>query len=84
MDGLVPLAVVVREVLFCYGMHGVILDGSRTPDLGLVLDSVEDFIDEESEHSKLLYRLIEDREHLSLVRGMPLVSILGGRFMQKL
>ena len=49
MDGLVPLIIVVGAVLFCSGMRRVVLHGSRMPNLGLFLDSVEDFINEEPE-----------------------------------
>ena len=49
MDDLVPLSFLVEVVLFCSGMRGVILDRSWTPDPGLVLDVVEDFVDGESE-----------------------------------
>jgi len=54
MDGFVPLTVVVGAVLFCPGMRGVVLYGSRTPRPGLVLDGVEDFVDREPERSELL------------------------------
>jgi len=50
MDGLVPLTV-VGAVLFCFGMRGIVLDKSRTPDPELVLDGVEDFVDGEPEWS---------------------------------
>ena len=51
MDDLVPLTVMVGAVLFCSGMQGVVLDGSRMLDPGLVLDG-------EPERSELLYQLI--------------------------
>jgi len=41
MDGLVPFTVVVGAVLFCSEMRGITLDGSQTPDPGLILNGVE-------------------------------------------
>ena len=84
MDGLVPFTVVIRAILFCSGIRGIVLDGSRTPDSGLILDGVEDFVDGELERSELSYQLVgskqalwEDRECLSLVGRLPSVLILG-------
>jgi len=42
MYGLVPFFVVVGAVFFCSGMRGVVLDGSRMPDVELTLNGVED------------------------------------------
>ena len=58
MDGLMPLTVVVGASLFCSGMRGVMLDGSRTPDSGLILDDVEDYVDGDPERSELLCQLV--------------------------
>ena len=58
MDGLMLLAIMVRAVLFCSGMRGVIMDGSRMPDPQLVLDGVEDLFDGEPQLSELLNRLV--------------------------
>ena len=57
MNGVVPLTVIVGAILFCSEKCRAILDGSWMPDLGLVLDGVEDFIDGEIEQGGLLYRL---------------------------
>ena len=35
-----------------------LLDGSRMPDPGLILDGVKDFVDGEPEQSELLYQLV--------------------------
>jgi len=58
MDGLVPLIVMVGAGLFCSEKSGAILDESWMPDLWLVLDGVEDFIDGEPKWSELLYWLV--------------------------
>ena len=58
MDGLVPFIVMVEAVFFCFRMRRVVLDGSRLPDPGLILDGVEDLIEGEPERSDLLYRLV--------------------------
>jgi len=58
MDGLIPLTVMIRAILFCSDMRGVVLDRSQTPNPGLILNGVEDFIDGEAEQSELLYRLV--------------------------
>ena len=42
MYSLVPFFVVVGAVFFCSGMRGVVLDGSRMPDVELTLNGVED------------------------------------------
>jgi len=93
MSDLVLLTIVVKAILFCSGMRGAVLDGSQTPDSGLILDGVEDFVDGEPERSELLYRLVgsertwsEDREHLPLIGRLPSVPILGmgGSFVQRL
>ena len=53
-----PPTVVVGAVLFCSGMRGIVLDGSRTPNQRLIFNGVEDFVDGEFERSELLYRLV--------------------------
>ena len=84
--------VVIGAVLFCSEMREVVLDGSQTPDLRLILDGIKDFIGE-LEQSELLYQLIgskkaqwEDQKRLSLIGRLPPVWILsmGGGFMWKL
>jgi len=58
MDSLVSLTIVIRAILFCSRTRGVVLDGSRMPDPGLILDDVENFVDGEPERSELLYQLV--------------------------
>ena len=58
MNGFVPLTVVVGVLLFCPVMRGTVLYVSQTPDLGLILDAVEDCVDKKPERSGLLYRCV--------------------------
>ena len=57
MDCLMPLIIVIGAVLFCSEMREVVLYGSQTPDLRLILDGIKDLIGE-LEQSELLYQLI--------------------------
>jgi len=58
MDGLVPLIVVVRALLFCSGIREVILVRSRMPGPEVVLDGIKDFVDGEPEQSELFCWLV--------------------------
>jgi len=59
MDSLVSFPIVIGAILFCSGKRRVVLDRSRTPDPGLVLNGIEDFVDEEPEQGELLYRIVD-------------------------
>ena len=58
MGDLMCLTIMVGVALFCLKMRGVVLDGSQTPNPGLVLDGVEDLVDGEPERSELFCRLL--------------------------
>ena len=55
---LCAFSVMIGVALFCLKMRGVVLDGSHTPNPGLVLDGVEDLVEGESERSELFCRLL--------------------------
>jgi len=61
VDSLVSLTVGVRTIFFHSGECGVVLDRLRAFYLWLVLDSIKDFIDRESQWSEVLFHL-EDME----------------------